>query len=110
MEGMDGGPGSDLGSLGFYVTAWVVMRAAMMFPSVAPMVAVYAGLQRGRRAKGMDAPAGATALFVAGYLVTWTAFGLAAFGLFVLGRELLGGPLAWDEGGRWVAAGVLLGA
>ena len=38
MAGMDAGPGTDLGTLGFYITAWVVMMAAMMFPSIAPMV------------------------------------------------------------------------
>src|SRR5215217_9102668 len=51
MAGMDAGPGTDPGALGFYVTTWVVMMAAMMFPSIAPMVLMYAGLQRGRRAK-----------------------------------------------------------
>jgi predicted metal-binding membrane protein len=86
------------------------MMAAMMFPSVAPLVAIYAGLQRGRRAKAMPAPAGATSFLVAGYLVTWTAAGLAAFGLFAAGRAVLGDQLAWDAGGRWVAAGVLLAA
>lgn len=110
MAGMDEGPGSDLGTLGFYLTSWVVMMAAMMFPSVAPLVAVYAGLQRSRRAKSMAAPAGATSLLVAGYLVVWTAAGLAAFGLFEVGRALFGDALAWDGGGRWVAAGVLLAA
>jgi predicted metal-binding membrane protein len=110
MEGMDAGPGTDLGTLGIYLTSWVVMMAAMMFPSVAPLVAIYAGLQRGRRAKSMPAPAGATSLLVAGYLVTWTAAGLVAFGLFAAGRALVGGQLAWDAGGRWVAAGVLFAA
>jgi predicted metal-binding membrane protein len=110
MEGMNEGPGTDLGTLGFYLTSWVVMMAAMMFPSVAPLVDVYAGLQRGRRAKSMSAPAGATSALVAGYLVTWTAAGLAAFGLFVAGRALVGHQLAWEAGGRWLAAGVLLGA
>jgi predicted metal-binding membrane protein len=110
MEGMDEGPGTNLGTLGFYLTSWVVMMAAMMFPSVAPLVAVYAGLQRGRRTKSMSAPAGATSALVAGYLVTWTAAGLAAFGLFVAGRALVGDQLAWEAGGRWLAAGVLLGA
>ncbi|MDQ6835823.1 MAG: DUF2182 domain-containing protein, partial [Actinomycetota bacterium] len=38
MRGMDAGPGSDLGSLVFYISAWVVMMAAMMFPSISPMV------------------------------------------------------------------------
>jgi predicted metal-binding membrane protein len=110
MEGMNEGPGTDLGTLGFYLTSWVVMMAAMMFPSVAPLVDVYAGLQRGRRAKSMSAPAGATSALVTGYLVTWTAAGLAAFGLFVAGRALVGHQLAWEAGGRWLAAGVLLGA
>jgi hypothetical protein len=36
MGGMDAGPGTDPGALGFWVTAWVVMMVAMMFPSVAP--------------------------------------------------------------------------
>ena len=38
MSGMDSTPGMSLGGLGFYVTVWVVMMAAMMFPSVAPTV------------------------------------------------------------------------
>jgi predicted metal-binding membrane protein len=86
------------------------MMAAMMFPSVAPLVAIYAGLQRGRLAKSMLAPAGATSFLVIGYLVTWTTAGLAAFGLFEAGRALVGDQLAWDAGGQWVAAGVLLAA
>lgn len=110
MNGMDAGPGTDPGSAGFFVSTWVVMMAAMMFPSVSPMVATYVGLQRGRRAKGMPAPAGAVTFFVAGYLVTWTAAGLAAYGLLQAGRALDGGTLAWDEGGRWLAAGVLFAA
>ena len=32
MSGMDNGQGTDPGSLGFYLTAWVAMMAAMMFP------------------------------------------------------------------------------
>jgi predicted metal-binding membrane protein len=110
MDGMDGGPGTDLGSLGFYVTAWVVMMAAMMFPSISPMVAMYARLQRTRREAGKPAPAGATAIFVGGYLVTWTAAGLLAYALFEGLRAADLDALSWDRGGRYVAAGVLLGA
>jgi hypothetical protein len=36
MAGMDAGPGSDPGALGFFLTVWVVGMAAMMFPSVWP--------------------------------------------------------------------------
>jgi predicted metal-binding membrane protein len=77
------------------------MMAAMMFPSVAPTVALYARMTRRR------APA-APLLFAAGYVVTWTAAGLLAYGVLSLGRELLGGQLAWDNAGRWVAGGTLV--
>ena len=43
-------PPDGLGSLGFYVTVWVVMMAAMMFPSVAPTVLMYDRLREGHRA------------------------------------------------------------
>jgi predicted metal-binding membrane protein len=107
MSGMDAGPGTDPGTLGFYVTTWVVMMAAMMFPSIAPMVLMYAALQRGRRAKGMSAKAGATACFIGGYLLLWGAAGLAFYGALKLGRQLDGGFFAWHRAGRWTAAGVL---
>ena len=97
MDGMDGGPGTHLGTLGFFVSTWVVMMAAMMFPSIAPMVAMYRSLGHVR---------GATACFVAGYLVTWTAAGLVAYLLV----EALQGTVSWEGGGRYVAAGVLLAA
>jgi predicted metal-binding membrane protein len=110
MGGMDDGPGTDPGTPAFFVTTWVVMMAAMMFASIAPMVLMYVGLQRGRRAKGMPAPVGATACFVAGYLILWGAVGLIAYGVLQLGRELDGGFLAWDRAGRWTAAAVLAAA
>jgi predicted metal-binding membrane protein len=110
MGGMDSTPGMDLGGLGFYVTVWVVMMAAMMFPSVAPTVLMYDRLREGHRGRGKGAPADATALFVAGYLGVWTAAGLAAYGLLELGRELDPAFLAWDAGGRYVTGGVIVAA
>jgi predicted metal-binding membrane protein len=101
MAGMDEGPGTDLGALGWFLGVWVVMMAAMMFPSVAPTVALYARMARRR------APTGPL-LFTAGYVVTWTAAGLVAYGLLDLGRALLGDQLAWDNAGRWVAGGTLV--
>jgi predicted metal-binding membrane protein len=103
MAGMDEGPGTQLGALGWFLGVWVVMMAAMMFPSLAPTVALYSRMTRRR------SPA-APLVFAAGYLVTWTAAGLLAYALFELGRSLLGGQLAWSEAGRWVAGGTLLAA
>jgi predicted metal-binding membrane protein len=100
MAGMDAGPGTDLGTLGWFLGVWVVMMAAMMFPSLAPTVALYARMTRRRR------PA-RPLLFALSYLLVWGAAGLLAYGLFALGRAALGGDLAWHGAGRWVAGGVL---
>jgi predicted metal-binding membrane protein len=108
MSGMDAGPGTDPGTLGFFLGVWVVMMAAMMFPSIAPMVVMHARIQEGRRARGQSAPVGATTLFVAGYLITWTAAGLVGYGLFELGATLTGDTFSWDNGGPALAGGVIL--
>jgi predicted metal-binding membrane protein len=110
MLGMDAGPGTDLGSLGFYVVSWVVMMAAMMFPSIAPMVLTFAFVQRRRRNRGAVDRTVSTWVFVAGYLLIWTAFGLAAYGLYVGVRSLSIPELSWHRRGPYLAGGVLLAA
>jgi predicted metal-binding membrane protein len=110
MAGMDAGPGTDPGALGFYVTTWVVMMAAMMFPSIAPMVLTYRNVQRGRLAQGRGAPAGTVSAFVGGYLLVWSASGLLAYAVLEAGRALDGGLFAWHRAGRWAAAAVILAA
>ena len=110
MTGMDAGPGTDLGGLGFWVTAWVVMMAAMMFPSIAPMVVMHARIEDGKRRKGRSTEAGTTALFVCGYLLTWTAAGLIAYAIFEIGRSLSLDFLSWDRAGPYVAGGVIVAA
>jgi predicted metal-binding membrane protein len=103
MAGMDSGPGTDLGTLGWFTGSWAVMMAAMMLPSFAPTLAAYATVSRGR-GSGRWLP------FTCGYLLVWMAAGLLAYGLFELGKELFGGGLAWHDGGRWVSGAVILGA
>jgi predicted metal-binding membrane protein len=100
MAGMDGGPGTDLGTLGWFAGVWVVMMAAMMFPSVAPTVALYARMTRER---GLSR----SLLFTTGYLLVWGVAGIVAYGVFRLGRTAFGGDLTWHAGGRWFAGGLL---
>jgi predicted metal-binding membrane protein len=100
MRGMDNGPGTDLGTLGWFVGIWVVMMAAMMFPSVAPTVALYSRMTRSREPL-------APLVFAGGYLLTWTAAGLLAFGVSDLGGSLVGDAFAWNRAGKWVAGGIL---
>ena len=58
---------------------WAVMMIGMMAPSATPMILLYAAVTRKQRAQGHAlAPTGA---FVAGYVIAWTAFSLAATGL-----------------------------
>ena len=103
MAGMDAGPGADLGALGWFVGVWVLMMAAMMFPSVAPTVALYSRMTR-RRSPVRPV------LFTAAYLLVWSAVGVFSYGLFELGRNWFGAQLSWDAGGRWAAAGVIAAA
>jgi predicted metal-binding membrane protein len=108
MAGMGGG--TDLGSLGFYVGVWVVMMAAMMFPSVWPMIVAYHAIARRRRELGKPAPGAGSPIFLAGYLIAWTVYGLAAYGVIEAGRAVDGGALAWNRAGPYVAGAVILGA
>ena len=110
MAGMDEGPGTDPGSLGFYVSVWIVMMAAMMLPSAAPMVVVHSAVQRRRREIGRDGKVGGSIAFVGGYLVVWAAFGVVAYALFELLRSLDVEALSWSRAGRYVAAGVIVTA
>jgi predicted metal-binding membrane protein len=110
MDGMDAGPGTDLGGLGWFIGVWVTMMAAMMFPSIAPMVLAYARIEEADRGRGRALPAAATALFVAGYLASWTAAGLLGYMIVEGARSLDIGLLAWDETGPYVAGGVIVAA
>ena len=72
------GPGS-LSPLALvvFLGMWVSMMVAMMLPSAAPMVLTYATLYRRQRERG-----GAyvpTWVFVLGYFLVWTLFGLAVW-------------------------------
>jgi predicted metal-binding membrane protein len=99
MGGMDAGPGTELGGLGWFAVVWVTMMAAMMLPSIAPMVLAHARVQ-----------VGATPAFVAGYLLTWAAVGMLGWALIEGVRSLDIGVLAWDEAGPYVAGGTILAA
>src|SRR5919201_791688 len=109
MQGMNAEPGADLGALAWYLGMWVTMMAAMMLPSVAPMVLLYAHVSRERHKQGR-APFIPTWVFLAGYLAAWAAYGLLAYGVFRLVTRVDPGFLAWDEAGPYVAGGAIAAA
>jgi len=94
MSGMDEGPGTDLGGLGWYLGIWVTMTAAMMLPSLLPQVA--------RLVPALP--------FAAGYLAVWTVYGVVAYVVFRLVTSFDTGWLAWDEGGPYAAGGLIVAA
>jgi len=79
MQDMDGGPWTELGTLGWFVGVWAVMMAAMMFPSAIPVVVAFATFSRSRG----ESPTLAATLFVLGYLVVWGALGVPAHAILV---------------------------
>ena len=101
MRGMDDGPWTGLGALGWFLGVWVVMMAAMMFPSVAPTVALYSRMTQTRSPLS-------PLLFAAGYLVVWTGAGVVAFLVWSAVARIPGDVFAWDRAGRWVAGVTLL--
>lgn len=58
-----------LGEWVYLCVMWSIMMVAMMLPSAAPTILLVARMPRG---------AGVTAVFVTGYLVAWTVYGVVA--------------------------------
>ena len=98
MRGMDAGPGTDLGGLGWFLGVWAAMMAAMMLPSAVPAAVAVARASR----------ALPTAIFGVGYLAVWTAFGVVAYALFRVVTSLDLGRLAWDQDGPYAAGAVIV--
>lgn len=63
-------------TFGVMALMWIAMMAAMMLPSAAPMILLFAAIDRKRTESG--SLIGATGLFAFAYLVVWAAFSIAA--------------------------------
>ncbi|MGH3500445.1 MAG: DUF2182 domain-containing protein [Nocardioidaceae bacterium] len=77
MQGMDMGPGTSLGSFGFFAGTWAVMMAAMMLPSAVPAVVSF-----GRLTTSLPSAVGRWVRFVAGYLAIWELVGIVSFAVY----------------------------
>ena len=96
--------------LGYLIPMWVIMMVAMMVPSAAPMILLFAGVVRRRRAAGI--PTASAAVFTLGYLLVWSLYAIiAAAAQWKLHRLALLSPAMasaspWLGGGLLVLAGV----
>jgi predicted metal-binding membrane protein len=86
-DGMSMGAGTTMSFLAF-VGAWVAMMAAMMLPAIMPAVRLY----ERAAARGTVAP---VAVFVAGYLVVWSAVGVPAYFAWRALRQPLADAAPW---------------
>lgn len=86
---------------------WAIMMAAMMLPSAAPMVRMFA---RSAEARSDHSTILLTSTFIAGYLAVWTAFSaaitLTQWGLLEL---RLVTPMM-ESASNWLSGGLLVGA
>jgi predicted metal-binding membrane protein len=91
---------------------WWVMMIAMMTPSAAPVILLYGRATRHAQAGGgLKHGMVPTAVFAAGYLVTWLAFSIAAT-LLMWALEVVGvvSPVSMGSRAAWLSASVLIAA
>ena len=87
---------------------WWVMMVAMMLPSAAPVLLLFARVSR--KDKAADAPLALTALFIAGYLLAWRGFCAVATALqWGLESARLLSPMLVTTN-RWLGTGILIAA
>jgi len=102
---MGNGPGTMGLALLPFLGLWVVMMAAMMLPSAAPVAVLWT-----RLISGSSAGAGRAlrmSAFLAGYLLAWAAVGVVAFAALAgTGRLLTASPVA----AKWLGVAIFIGA
>jgi predicted metal-binding membrane protein len=91
---------------------WWIMMIAMMTPSAAPTILLYARVHRAATAQGQfrdeSVPISA---FAAGYLTVWLGFAIGASGLhWALERAGLVSTMMMGSRSRWLSAAVLITA
>jgi predicted metal-binding membrane protein len=90
------------------VAIWWVIMIGMMVPSAMPMILIFAAVNRSKRTRGK--PFTSTAVFAAGYLIAWGAFGLGAtFAEWALERAALISPET-QRVGPGLGAGMIIAA
>jgi predicted metal-binding membrane protein len=95
---------------GIMVSMWWVMMIAMMVPSAAPMILLYAAVARRQREKGSDALL-PTGIFAWGYVAVWGFFSVIAAAL-QWGFEAAGilSPMMMSSTSLLFAAAILVAA
>ena len=75
-----------------FISIWIVMMVAMMFPTAAPMILMFSKIYISKRQQ--ELPFVPTWVFVSAYLLVWSLCGVVAYPLAV-GIEQLAGQSMW---------------
>jgi predicted metal-binding membrane protein len=89
-----------------FLGIWVAMMVAMMFPTAAPMILVFARVNATRRERGSAFVP--TWIFVAAYLLIWIAFGAVAYVLATAAEGLAASSMWLMENGPRIGGVVLV--
>jgi predicted metal-binding membrane protein len=102
---MGNGPGTMGLALLPFLGLWIVMMAAMMLPSAAPVAVLWARLISGESARLTRAAR--MSAFLAGYLLAWAACGAVAYAALAgTGRVIMASP----GSARWLGLAILVSA
>jgi len=90
-----------------FLAIWITMMVAMMFPSAAPMILMYATITTQKRDRQQAFTP--TWVFVGGYLLLWAAFGIVSYALASIADTLaMRSPWVMDSASRIGAALLIL--
>jgi predicted metal-binding membrane protein len=104
----------DLRIWALMVAMWWTMMIAMMTPSAAPTILLYARVHQHARAQGqLQATRAPTSAFLAGYFLMWLAFSIAATALHqtlesagIISAMTMGSQVRWLSGTALIATGL----
>ncbi len=89
-----------------FMANWVAMMVAIMFPTAAPMILVFAKVYADKRQQGKAFVP--TWVFVASYLTVWTVFGVLAFAAALVTERLMAQSLWLMSNAARLGGGILV--
>lgn len=91
-----------------FLGIWTVMMVAMMFPAAAPMIVMYARIQKGKEERAQSVVP--VWIFVAAYLAVWAAAGVVAFGAAAVAQDAAEGSMRLMDWAPRIGGGLLIAA
>jgi len=91
-----------------WIALWIVMMVAIMFPTAAPMIMMFARIHAKRAERGQTFVP--TWIFAGSYLLLWSVAGIVAYGAAVAGDKLADQSMWVMDNAARIGGGVLIAA